>query len=417
MAAGKRLLILSGIKMERKILPVLLCFLFSLTAGAQKRLTGVVLDAEKNLPLPKASVFLNNTSIGVTANEEGRFELFIPAGKYELIVSSVGYNTSNQTVTATDVQDFLTIKLAVKAPELEAIVIEPYEKDGWQKWGNFFLENFIGTSALGADCKILNKDLIRFRHSRKNNRLTAHAPEPLLIENKALGYRIRFQLELFQFDFTNRLVLYIGYPFFEPLTGKAKKQREWEARRQDVYAGSIMHFMRSVYRNTLAEEGFEVRRLKKIPNTEKQRVREMIRQQADNAAIADNKIAVGGSRNDSSDYYNDVLSQPDSRDLIGRDVLPGDSIAFAIDSVTAGLQFPHFLYIHYKNGKAPSEYKRRFPGGGDAMISQFFLQDDATIAIQANGMYYNPVDLITSGYWGWREKMATMLPFDYKPKE
>ena len=122
---------------------------------AQKRVRGVVLDAEKGSPVPRASVFLNNMSVGTTANEQGRFELMIPAGKYELIVSSVGYVTSNLPVVASELSDDITIRLTLKAPELDAIVIEPYEKDGWEKWGQFFLENFIGTSALAEDCRIL----------------------------------------------------------------------------------------------------------------------------------------------------------------------------------------------------------------------------------------------------------------------
>ncbi len=402
-----------------KLFFALLFFAFTVVGNAQKLLKGVVMDADKNEPVPKASVFLNNTSIGTTANNEGRFELSIPAGKYELIVSSVGYLTSNQTISATDVQDFLTIRLTLKAPELEAVVIEPYLKDGWQQWGQFFLENFIGTSALVADCKILNKDVIRFRHSKKNNRLTAHAWEPLLIENKALGYRIRYQMETFLYDFKTRYVLYTGYPFFELLDGKAKKQKEWEKKRREIYDGSIMHFMRSLYRNTIVQEGFEIRRLKKVPNREKQRIKGTYRQKLQTATATDGVVRIGAANNaiDSSAYYNEVLRQPDFWDVIGKDVLPGDSIAFAIDSVTAGLHFSDHLYVNYKKGKVPPEYKRLFPSNAQAMLSYLLLVNSEVVSIQANGMYYNPVDLVTSGYWGWSEKMATMLPFDYQPKE
>jgi hypothetical protein len=84
--------------------------------------------------------------------------------------------------------------------------------------------------------------------------------------------------------------------------------------------------------------------------------------------------------------------------------------------VTAGFQFADHLYVHYKPGKAPPEYKQLYQTSSDAMVSQLMLIDDAVVAIQANGMYYEPQDLISSGYWGWREKIATMLPFDYRPK-
>ncbi len=398
--------------MQRLLL--ILLVLFWQQAKAQKLVSGVVLDAEKNSPVPKASVFLNNTSIGTTANDKGEFQLQVPAGKYELIVSSVGYVTSNQTITAEEVMGFLTVKLTLKAPELETVVIEPYEKDGWQKWGRFFLENFIGTSALAEDCKILNKEVIRFRYSKAANKLTAHALEPLKIENKALGYRIQYQLETFEYNFGNKYMLYVGYPFFELMDGKAKKQNAWQQKRADVYHGSMMHFMRSVYRNTLQQEGFEVRRMKKIPNGEKARIRAMDRSSVVKNATG-NLITVGLPESpDSVAYYQKVRRQPDFHDIIGRDILVGDSIAFALDTVTAALSFPDYLFVRYKNGNVPKEYIQRFPDGAHAMVSYVQLLNDEVVAIQSNGMFYNPVDLISSGYWAWSEKMATMLPFDYK---
>jgi hypothetical protein len=382
---------------------------------AQKRVRGVVLDAEKGSPVPRASVFLNNMSVGTTANEQGRFELLIPAGKYEMIVSSVGYVTSNLPVVASELPDGITVRLTLKAPELDAILIEPYEKDGWEKWGQFFLENFIGTSALAEDCRILNKNMIRFRHSKKEKKLTAHALEPLLLENKALGYRLHYQLETFEYNFQNHYLLYIGYPFFEPMEGKEKKQKAWQQKRSEMYYGSMMHFMRSVYRNTLLQEGFELRHLQKIPNREKQRVKEAYKANVIRSSTTGNHMVVGAVASDSMDYYESVLRQPDFHDVIGRNVLVGDSIAYGIDSLTAGLFFPDYLYVHYKNGKVPKEYAKRYPSGAQAMLSYLQLLNGQTIAIQSNGLFYNPVDVISSGYWAWSEKIATMLPFDFKP--
>ena len=394
-------------------------FLTATTAvSAQGLLKGIVVNAETNAPVPKASVFLNNTSVGATANDSGRFELSIPAGRYELIVSSIGYNTHLQVIAAADVPDFLTIRLTTKTEQMEAVVIEPYLKDGWEKWGRFFLENFIGTTAQASDCKILNKDAIRFRNSKKANTLTAHASEPLLIENKALGYRIRYQLESFVYDFNTRYVLYLGYPFFEQLECDEKKLARWEKKRREVYEGSILHFMRSLYCNHLLQDGYEVRRLQKLPNAEKQRVRNLYRQQTI-AVTAGHSVAINQTNpnSDSVDYYQDVLEQPDFREMIGKDLLPGDSIAFAVDSVTAGLSFPDYLYVNYKKGSVPPEFLRQYPTGVHARLSHLQLVNTQLISVQANGMYYNPVELVISGYWGWSEKIAAMLPFDYWPNE
>ena len=81
-----------------KLLCTFCLVLFFLNSRAQKLLRGVVIDAEKNKPVQNASVFLNTTSIGTLTNEEGNFSLTIPSGRYELIVSSIGYETYTQSL-------------------------------------------------------------------------------------------------------------------------------------------------------------------------------------------------------------------------------------------------------------------------------------------------------------------------------
>src|SRR5215213_7696265 len=130
----------------------ILFFIFLLScisSYSQKILKGIVVDGD-NKPIPSASIFLSNTSVGTTANSQGNFELYIPQGKHDLIVSSIGYEIFNQTINTTNLQDFITVRLKLKAAELENITIEPYDKNGWQQWGRFFIENFIGTSALAG---------------------------------------------------------------------------------------------------------------------------------------------------------------------------------------------------------------------------------------------------------------------------
>lgn len=379
---------------------------------AQKRIKGVVLDAEKNVPVPKASVFLNNTSIGTTANEEGQFELSVPAGRYDLIVSSVGFNTHNQTLNSTDADDFLTIKLNIKTPELETVIIEPFEKDGWQKWGRWFIENFLGTSSYGREAQIKNPEVLKFRNSKRNNELQVIAIAPLIIESKGLGYRITYQLENFRYDFKSRYLLYSGYPFFENLAGSDRKKRQWEKAREDVYYGSMLQFMRAVYANTIKEDGFEVRRLCKTPNPEKERVRTVYRSSRKTDA---NGMIISTINRDSSDYYNEVMQQEDYQSRIGQHLLVGDSIAYGIDSTIAGLFFTDYLLVTYKHKKLPAEFRQLFPRSGNEMMSEITLVNGRPIEVFGNGSYFNPEDLLSSGYWGWWEKMGTMLPFDYTP--
>ena len=393
-----------------------ICFsLFCFIANSQKILKGVVLDAEKNKPIPNASVFLNTTSFGTVTNGEGNFELSIPNGRFDLIVSSIGYETHNQTINTSSLSDFITIKLKIKSKMLETVVVEPYEKDGWEKWGKFFLENFIGTSANAQNCKIKNSNVIHFRNSKKNNELSAIADEPLIIENKALGYNLKYQLENFTYNFKTHYLLYIGYPFFQPMKGGEARQRHWEKKRSEVYFGSMMHFLRGVYRNKINEEGFEIRSLQKIPNTEKQRVRLAYSGNMHQVKSADGKMIITHINRDTADYYDRILRQDDDINVVGKNILPGDSVAYGLDSVTAALDFKNYLLVLYKNKVAPIEYRQQFPRSGAAMMSQIVLINEKPIEIEANGSYYSPVDLMSTGYWAWSEKIANMLPFDYQP--
>jgi hypothetical protein len=393
------------------------CFLLLLcvAGNSQTLLKGVVVDEEKNRPISNASVFLNTTTFGTVTNSQGSFELLIPNGKYELIVSSIGYDTYNETINTDKAPDFVTIRLKVKTQVMEAVVVEPYEKDGWNKWGKFFLENFIGTSANARNCRIKNIGVIHFRNSKKKNELSAIADEPLIVENKALGYTLQYQLESFVYNFKSRYLIYTGYPFFQPMKGNAGRQKRWERRRSEAYFGSMMHFMRAVYRDKIAEENFEVRSLQKIPNIEKQRVKTAYSSNQHRVTTSEGTIALTTINKDTASYYDHILAQEDYRDVIGKNLVVGDSIAYGIDSTTAGLYFKDYLLVIYKNKVAPLEYRQLYPKSSTAMMSQIVLINQKPVAIEVNGSYFNPVDLMSTGYWAWSEKIATMLPFDYVP--
>src|SRR5687767_14443203 len=128
---------------------VVLVFFLAITqiAFAQKLIHGIVVDKEKKQPISRASVFLNNTSVGTVSDDAGRFSLRIPQGKFELIVFSIGYESFLLIVSSSDDANDFTIEMKLKDEALEEVVITPYDKDGWKNWGSFFLQHFIGTRA------------------------------------------------------------------------------------------------------------------------------------------------------------------------------------------------------------------------------------------------------------------------------
>jgi hypothetical protein len=389
-----------------------MCILYFLpfTTYAQKILKGIVLD-EENKPLPSASVFLSNTSSGTKASESGNFQIVIPNGKYDLVVSSIGYTTFSTSVSNKDSLTFLRVKMFPKVEEMETVVIEPYEKDGWQLYGKLFTDFFIGTTPEAQHCSIKNPKAIRFRYSKKTKILRASALEPIEVENKSLGYILQYQLESFEYNYDSHYLIYTGYPFFIEMNGSKGQINRWEKKRAAVYNGSVMHFMRSIYLNRLQEEGFEVRSLKWIPNTERERVKHVMREiyrQPNSGTISLNT--------DSSHYYEKIMQQAEQFEIIGKNILPGDSIAYAITEQKAGLYFPDLLFVLYKKASVPAEYIKLYPENGRSMISRITLMNGNPIEIQAQGNYYDPAELLSYGYWAWSEKISTMLPLDYELK-
>jgi hypothetical protein len=130
-------------------------------------------------------------------------------------------------------------------------------KDGWEKYGNFFVDNFIGKTDNSKACTITNPEVLKFYFYKKRNRLKVLASEPLQIVNMALGYKIKYALDSFVHEYGTEPGIYTGYPLFEEMAAVDSVQlSNWQENRLKAYNGSILHFMRSVYNKTLAEEGF-----------------------------------------------------------------------------------------------------------------------------------------------------------------
>jgi CarboxypepD_reg-like domain len=381
---------------------LLLFFIGDAIAQPSNYIKGKIVNGETGTVISNASVFITNTSKGTVSNNQGEFELTnAPVGTYDLVVSCIGYETQVYTYKASQLPLRLQMQMKPKADELQAVIIEPYEKDGWEKWGKFFTENFIGTSGNAGKCSIKNYKVLHFRNSKKKNTLTVTAAEPLIIENKALGYTIKYQLEGFSYHFKEHTLFYFGYSLFNELNGKTPRAKQLK-NRETAYNGSVMHFMRSLYNNRLSEDGFELTRTIKIANIEKERVKKIYSEKP------------AGLSKDSTGYYDRILGQHDSLEVYLHPT--ADSLITPADAVTKKIFFDYSLSVMYKKGKEDPAYlehthENRFPY---YQRSTIFLLNGNAVMIDQLGNYYMPQDLMSYGYWAWSEKISSMLPLDYK---
>ncbi|MFD2551294.1 TonB-dependent receptor domain-containing protein [Bizionia sediminis] len=74
-------------------------FLISAIAMAQSTVTGTIMDAEMNAPLPGANIIEEGTTNGVSSDFDGNFTIKTERTNTVLVISYVGYETKKVTVT------------------------------------------------------------------------------------------------------------------------------------------------------------------------------------------------------------------------------------------------------------------------------------------------------------------------------
>jgi hypothetical protein len=358
-------------------------------------LSGSVSDSATGKPIAAVSVFLNGTSKGTITHDDGAFLVNgIPAGGYQLIISAVGYATFQTVINTNQLPTNLNVILHRRESELAVVTVKPNIQNGWNKWGRTFWDNFTGTMDNASSCTIENRDVLRFHYNRKSKRLVVSAAEPLIIVNNALGYTVEYRFGAFSYDFSDGVVQFYGFVFFREMTPTySGQQRVWESARQRAYFGSMRHFMRSLYRGRIREEGFLVLHQVKKPNTEKERVKAIY-----NPAIA----GTGGISSDSIRHYRKVLRQPDYfiHTLSNYDTL----LAVQADG-TRSFYFIGVFTVGYSNVQL----------GIANTSSSMELTSPESLQIEENGSYSPLQILLLRGAWARTEAVANLLPSDYTP--
>ncbi len=411
-----------------KFLYFLACMFLSYSGFSQNTLRGRVINEETKKPLPSVSVYLNNTTLGVTTDEKGVFLLpNIPTGKVTLIVSSIGYETYVKFIDPAAETKEMIIPLTLKPQELEGVVLQAFDPDGWENWGKLFSDLFIGSSPNARDCKLENHEVLRFRKNADNT-LSVFAKKPILVTNYALGYEISYKLEEFSFDFSSGLLLQKGYALFKDLSViHPKKAARYEKERRDAYRGSLMHFMRAFFVNKLDSTGFEMKSLAKISNPEKDRAKKFFGLHKDSvfrdtvSVKIERVVLPNGNAGlqkkvttaDSSVFYKKLLREPDS--VISHQLILAKDIGFAAGNNVAGIYFNDSLEVSYKWKRIAIGYT---PPAGEHeskkyLVSQFVFLSKRPVFVLDNGYYYDVYDLKITGYWAWWETMANKLPYDY----
>ena len=91
-------------------------------------LRGRVTD-ENNKGLPFASIYIKETASGTASNDQGNFQLQLPAGTYTLEFKYVGYKARIETVTIGEGVQELNVQLLPEVLNLKEVVVKASDED------------------------------------------------------------------------------------------------------------------------------------------------------------------------------------------------------------------------------------------------------------------------------------------------
>ena len=231
---------------------------------SQTEISGYVFSAKDSTAIYSGSVYFDGTSIGVSTNKDGYFDIQFKENNSPLIISSMGYESVIIRSEALKTSKTLNpIYLTEKIEDLETVYIEIDTLSRSRKL-ELFKQEFLGKSEAADLCDIINEDAIKLRYIPSTKTLSASANTALIIENHYLGYRLRYNLRDFEITYKTinqdlaipAAIHYHGFSFFQPIANKIS--RKILRNRKRSYLGSTLHFMRALYTNTLNKNDFEI---------------------------------------------------------------------------------------------------------------------------------------------------------------
>ncbi|RZK83193.1 MAG: carboxypeptidase-like regulatory domain-containing protein [Pedobacter sp.] len=384
------------------------------TAQDTFSISGIVKD-ESGATLPGASVLVSGYQKGSVAGSVGDFIISgLAPGSYNILVQIVGYFPASIAVTIKNKSASVDMVLKENKQMLNEVVIRPDRRRG--EYLRIFREYFIGTSPNSNSCKIINPQVLDFYHDDNRRMLTASSREFLIIENKNLGYRIKYLLKHFEINDDKTRLSYYGFPTFEDLD-KFKKDR-FQKPRELAYRGSAQHFFKSLLSNKLEIEGFLLNKLLLgIKNEEKASdslIQKKLRffDQTDN----ENFVAHGA---DSLEYWLEMNRKPYYIDFLEKKPVLTDTLIKIGQDRFKTMHFDNALFVSYKFKKesfnyTKSRYRIERPYEFRNYQISVIKQLNGPIRFYGNGAIEDPQSLLFEGYWSY-EKIGDAMPLDYLP--
>lgn len=203
-------------------------------------------------PIENVTILLKNTTLYSQSDSNGYFTMVIPPNvvESELYLSRVGYNdtTINYNYLISDKVIFLN-----SSNNLAEVIIK--EKK------SFLLKNqlrqiettLIGTNYFSKFCEIQNLDSFVIL-TNKDHSFKYYSNEPIVIINRALGYKIKAKFGVCTINGRSRRFDIKSVQFIPLEPSNEKENRFFEENREKVFATSYKGFFAALAMKTFSED-------------------------------------------------------------------------------------------------------------------------------------------------------------------
>jgi len=228
---------------------------FPLALSAQRYVSGRIIDAENKEPVVGASVFISNTTIGDFTDTGGHYKLKIPSeGSYQFTISHVGYKSVSIDIETGN--ESVEFNATLQINELQEVTIT--EKVRFRQSDiNLFWKTVLGKNPSKKAIHVVNPETVYYHYNPETRILNVTCREPLQIINYETGYQILYVLDYFMHDYKKDFSDWSNKVNFIELKPENPRQKNnWEKKRREVYNSSLTKFIKSLYNNSLHEDGF-----------------------------------------------------------------------------------------------------------------------------------------------------------------
>jgi hypothetical protein len=220
---------------------------------------GTVFDQKTKERIGFATLYFNGTFVGTYSDENGNFELDVSKNaSMALTISAIGYYSFTLTEFSTGKP--VLVYLTPKVYEMKEVVVSA-KSHAMQRKANLrtFRNQFLGETDNARNCTIMNESDITFNYDSDRDTLKAFASKPIIIDNRALGYKITYFLDKFEYYRRSNSFIFKGNIIFTKnlITEESEKQA-FERKRKTAYLGSRMHFFRALWADDLKSTGFVI---------------------------------------------------------------------------------------------------------------------------------------------------------------